>query len=248
MEKNGCRVTIHQPNFNPYLGVVAKYLLADKIIHLDTVQFVKNEFQNRNRICADGHYQWLTVPVLHSHGQFISEVRINQTVHWRERHLKTLKQLYSKTPRFPEVFADLEGLYRNDDPLLVKWNGRFLGWLFEVLEIDTPVQFASEIPPTPADPNRRLISLVSSLGGTQYLAGSAGVEYMDRCLWSQSGIEVHFLRYHHPEYPQCHRGDFLPFCGVLDLLFRVPPSEARRIVLSGVETVSWNEAQELFSQ
>ncbi|MEK7336636.1 MAG: WbqC family protein, partial [Nitrospirota bacterium] len=44
------RVTIHQPQFLPWLGYLDKIDRADLFIVLDTVQFKKNEWQNRNRI------------------------------------------------------------------------------------------------------------------------------------------------------------------------------------------------------
>src|SRR4051812_18014003 len=73
------RVTIHQPQFLPWLGYLDKIDQADLFIVLDTVQFKKNEWQNRNRIRTADGWQWLTVPVLQRFGQRINEVRINPT-------------------------------------------------------------------------------------------------------------------------------------------------------------------------
>jgi hypothetical protein len=36
---------------------------ADRFVLLDTVQYKKNEWQNRNRIRTARGWQWLTVPV-----------------------------------------------------------------------------------------------------------------------------------------------------------------------------------------
>nr|MBI3612487.1 WbqC family protein [Nitrospirota bacterium] len=43
-------VAIHQPQYLPWLGYLDKIDRADVFVILDTVQFKKNEWQNRNRI------------------------------------------------------------------------------------------------------------------------------------------------------------------------------------------------------
>jgi len=58
-------VSIHQRQFMPWLGHFNKMDQADHFILLDSVQFKKNEWQNRNRIKAAQGAQWLTVPVIH---------------------------------------------------------------------------------------------------------------------------------------------------------------------------------------
>src|SRR5512137_468969 len=46
----GMIVAIHQPQYLPWLGYFDKMLKADVFCYLDTVQYKKNEWQNRNRI------------------------------------------------------------------------------------------------------------------------------------------------------------------------------------------------------
>jgi len=56
-------VSVHQPQYMPWLGYFDKIDRSDLFVFLDTVQYKKNEFQNRNRIKNDKGWQWLTVPV-----------------------------------------------------------------------------------------------------------------------------------------------------------------------------------------
>jgi len=51
-------VAIHQPQYMPWLGYFYKMDRADAFIHLDTVQFRKSEFQNRNRIKSENGWHW----------------------------------------------------------------------------------------------------------------------------------------------------------------------------------------------
>ena len=57
------RLAIHQPQYMPWLGYLAKWAAADLFVFLDTVQYEKNGWQNRNRIKTRDGVRWLTVPV-----------------------------------------------------------------------------------------------------------------------------------------------------------------------------------------
>ena len=54
-------VSIHQPQFFPWFGYFDKIQQSDCFVILDTVQFKKNEFQNRNKVKTSQGWQWLTV-------------------------------------------------------------------------------------------------------------------------------------------------------------------------------------------
>ena len=79
-------VTIHQPEHMPWLGFFHKMALADTYVLLDTVQFEKNNWQNRNKfIDRSGNVYWLTVPVnIKGHlSNTINDITIEQTQPWQ---------------------------------------------------------------------------------------------------------------------------------------------------------------------
>ena len=106
------RVTIHQPQFMPWLGYLDKIDQADLFVVLDSVQFKKNEWQNRNRIRTAQGWQWITVPVLHKFGQRLDEVRINQQRDWQGRHLRALEMHYGRAPYRDQYLGGLREIYR----------------------------------------------------------------------------------------------------------------------------------------
>jgi len=55
-------IAVHQPQYLPWLGYFDKIDKADIFVLLDTVQYKKNEWQNRNKIKTAQGWQWLTVP------------------------------------------------------------------------------------------------------------------------------------------------------------------------------------------
>ena len=86
------RVAIHQPQYLPWLGYLAKWAAADVFVFLDTVQYEKNGWQNRNRIKTPTGPRWLTVPVHARLGTPIDEVTVDTAQPWGERHLRAIEQ------------------------------------------------------------------------------------------------------------------------------------------------------------
>ena len=60
-------VSIHQPNYLPWIGYFNKIVRSDTFVIFDDVQFPvgkKGFFGNRNKIKTNNGELWLTVPVL----------------------------------------------------------------------------------------------------------------------------------------------------------------------------------------
>ena len=97
------RITIHQPEFAPWLGFFDKARLVDCLVLLDDVQFRKNYFHNRNRVRTAQGWSWMTVPIARSGLEMqINEVTIasDQNFSWREKIERTVEQAYSKAPAY----------------------------------------------------------------------------------------------------------------------------------------------------
>src|SRR5438094_6663058 len=84
--------TIHQPEHLPWLGFFNKADQADVLVLLDTVQFRKGYFQNRNRILGPNGLQWLTVPViLRGHTtRMLVDMEISNQEEWWSKHWMTI--------------------------------------------------------------------------------------------------------------------------------------------------------------
>ena len=91
-------VSVHQPQYLPWLGYFDKIDKADAFVLLDNVQFKKNEWQNRNKIKAAAGGQWLTVPVMYRFPQLINEVEINNRERWQHKQQQALISNYKKAP------------------------------------------------------------------------------------------------------------------------------------------------------
>lgn len=211
-------VAIHQPQFMPWIGYIDKIDRADIFVYLDNVQFRKNEFQNRNKIKTCNGWQWLTAPVTYRFPQRINEVRLNNTINWKKKHLMTIETNYRKSPYFDDIFPMIQDLYSIEYEYLYKLNIDCIGMILRFLNIDKETIRASEIDGLREEPSLRLIDICKHLNADTYLAGGAGKGYMDLSAFKAHGIEVIFQDFNHPVYPQLY-GEFLPFMSCLDLLF-----------------------------
>lgn len=210
-------VAIHQPQYLPWLGYFDKIDRADRFVFLDNVQYKKNEWQNRNRIRTSQGWQWVTVPVLYSFPQKIREVKINNGLNWRKKHLHALTYNYSRAAYFKDFIGFFEETYNREWSYLVDINIHIIRYLVEALGIETEVFLASELSPS-EDPTGRLIDICKSLGADTYLSGVDGVKYMDMERFEREGIRVVVQDFKHPTYNQNFKG-FIPNMSVVDLLF-----------------------------
>ena len=225
------KVAIHQPQYLPWLGYFAKWAAADVFVFLDTVQYEKNGWQNRNRIKTAAGPRWLTVPVHARLGTPIADVAIDTEAPWTRRHLATVEQAYARAPYLDRYREPLRELYGRKWTHLAAVAATSASWLAQALGIHVPVRLASELSVTADDPTDRLIRLCRAVGGTTYLAGRDGLLYLDTRRFADAGIGVRQQRYEHPEYTQAH-GPFVPFLSALDLLL-MHGDEAFRIVRAG---------------
>ncbi len=210
------RVTIHQPQFLPWLGYLDKIDQADLFVILDTVQFKKNDWQNRNRIRTSQGHQWLTVPVFHKFGQRIDEVRIDESTDWRARHLRALHMHYARANFRDAYLEGLREVYRSATGHLMSLSLATIRWLLGSFGIKTPIRLASEMH-LRQEPTERLIDICRAVGATEYLAGAGATAYLNVDTFRASGVALEIQEFRHPVYPQCYS----PFCSdmsAIDLL------------------------------
>jgi hypothetical protein len=225
------KIAIHQPHYLAWLGYFAKWAAADCFVLLDTVQYEKNGWQNRNRVKTRDGARWITVPVRAHLGMAIADVPVDVEQPWQRRHRDTIAQAYARSPHLARYRAALDEFYGRPWTHLAPLCTASARWLGERLGITTPVRLASELGVTAADPTTRLVEICRAVGGTTYLAGRDAIAYLDRQRFADAGIAIAQQAYTHPEYGQVH-GPFVPFLSALDLLL-MHGDDARGILESG---------------
>jgi hypothetical protein len=216
------RIAISQPTYLPWLGYFDLIDQVDAFVVLDTVQFEKQSWQQRNRIKTPTGLQWLTVPVVFRGllGQKILEVEIREAEFWR-KHLRGIEVNYRRAQFFAEYFSPASSILQKCSRgiRLVELNMNLLRWFMELLGVRTPVVLASSW----AQEGKRtelLAKICQKLGASQYVSplGSAVYLLEEISCFRDCGIEVVFQNYAHPEYTQLFP-PFLSHASTLDLVF-----------------------------
>lgn len=226
--------SIHQPSYWPYLGLFDKVARSDVFVFLDDVQYVKNDFKNRNRIFINspasvnaGRIDWLTLPVRHeSMTQTIQETQVINGATALRKHANTLQQAYGTLPGYQEFGARLVSLFQaqNRDALaLADINIATARFAFDVLGIGTEIAGrSSAIKGKSTDPTQRLIDLCHHVGADTYLAGAGGREYMQVEEFERHGIRLVWQDWKPFPYKQKHsQEEFVPYLSCLDLLLNL---------------------------
>ena len=215
-------VAVHQPQYLPWLGYFDKIRQSDIFCYLDSVQYKKNDWQNRNRIKTSQGWQWLTVPVRFKYPEKICEVKINATVNWRKKHLQALITNYRRAPFFDRYIGIFEQIYSEDWESVAELNIGCIERLKDALGLgDKPAIKSSKLELI-EDPTDRLIDICKEVKAEIYLAGQDGIQYMDLERFKANGIQVVIQDYQHPVYPQLFNG-FESHMSVVDLLFNCGP-------------------------
>jgi WbqC-like protein family len=211
------KVAIHQPQYLPWLGYLAKWAAADLFVFLDTVQYEKNGWQNRNRIKTPDGARWLTVPVRARLGIRIADVAIDDEQPWPTRHLRVIEHAYAEAPYWRTRRDALAAWYAERWECLAPAAVASAELLAGEVGVRTPTRLASSLAVDDDDPTGRLVALCRAVGADTYLAGGHASRYMDATRFAEAGIRVLYQAYSHPVYAQQH-GDFVPFLSGLDLL------------------------------
>lgn len=232
------KISIHQPNYIPWLGFWDKLLKSDMMVLLDTVQFTKNEFQNRQKIkLSQGGVHWLTIPVHGSTKLAINEVKIDNTITWAKKHLHTLRFNYERAGFWKELGPSLTHLYMNHGQgceYLQSFNIDLIAWVIQELSINRYTTLSStllgEKQDLGEDPTSRIIRICKSVDADCYLSGAGAGGYLDVNQFKEAGIALEFQHFEHPVYPQ-RNGSFVPNLSVLDLILNVGCEKALDVLL-----------------
>ncbi|MBN1824041.1 MAG: WbqC family protein [Endomicrobiales bacterium] len=223
-------LSVHQPQYMPWLGYFHKMAKCDLFVYLDDVQYKKREFQNRNKIKTPNGAHWLTVPVItkDSYLQQIREVRTNPDENWENEHLQSLRHNYGRTPFFKDHEGFFAGLFSKDWEKLMDVSLEITGYFSSFLKIGTRCGFASEFGVSSTS-SQRIVDICIKAGADTYLSGAGGREYMEMELFEKNNIKVVFQEFSHPRYPQLF-GEFIPYLSIVDLVFNCGPESAKNIL------------------
>ena len=213
-------VAIMQPTYLPWIGYFDLIDQTDVFVFLDSVQFDKRSWQQRNRIKTSNGELTLTVPVL-SKGkreQRICEVEFDPTQNFREKHLRAIEHNYSKASHFQQYINGFSKLYAQDYKNLAHLNITLIKWFTQKLGLQVEFSHSSSLK-TSGKKVELLVDICKKLNADHYLSPLGSKEYIEENnLFSNNGINLSYQNFKHPQYNQLW-GEFIPYLSIIDLFF-----------------------------
>jgi len=217
------KLSIMQPYFLPYLGYFSLIKHTDEFILLDTVQFIRHGWIERNRILkpSDG-WQYIMVPLKkYSRETIIKDIEINNDQQWKEKILAQLQHYKKQAPYFSNVIDILNEIFSKEYATIVDLNLASLKTVCNYLGINTPIQVFSlmniDIEPANA-PDEWALNICKALGNVdEYWNPPGGQSFFDRKKYENAGINLKFHSAILTDYDQ-KRNVFEPGLSILDVM------------------------------
>lgn len=238
-------VSIHQPAYLPWLGYFHKIAVSDIFLILDTTQFEKGSFANRNKINGPNGPFWLTVPLKRGtpHKEnVLSNVQIDNRSNWQRKHWSSIQGSYQKSPFWVTYSPILAPFYSS-----ASWRslsdlcGEMLKALLGSLGIHTRILSTSSLPAFQSRKSDLILEICEHLGAKIYVSGTQGKGYLDELSFKERDIVIYYQEYNHPEYSNIH--EFQKYLSVVDLLFNCGPESLRVLLQDNVDRDSLTQVR-----
>ncbi len=234
------RIVANQSNYIPWRGYFKLVANADVFIVLDSLQYTKNDWRNRNKLRGPNGTFWLTIPVssVGGHQQTINRTSVVDSK-WYNTHLKSFNQALSTAPYFDEIARDVEVLYNSckSRSLLSDINMLFIDFVTELLGFGKSIVQDFELDLFPStyhrlDKSERVLAICKELDANSYLTGPSGLSYLNLSLFAAAGITIETVDYRSLlDYEQRYVG-FSGDVSILDFIANVGISRAASEITS----------------
>ena len=222
-------ISIHQPNFLPWIGYFYKIWASDIFILHDNVEYTKHSFTKRvfiRKYPVQTERDYLIVPLRrHSDFALISDLRICHEQNWQQKQINKIYYVYHKAPFFDAYFPTIERsiLSSSDITYLAEFNKNLILDILTFLNIDRKMVLSSELPVRGFQADEYNAELVDYMGGDLYISGTGAKKYQFNTTYNERGISLiyneiaHFLKSYPPQYPI----QFDAGLSILDALFYI---------------------------
>jgi hypothetical protein len=228
-------VTIHQPEHMPWLGFFNKAINCDIFVLLDTVQFEKNYFQNRNQIASnkEDKREWITVPLKKGkHTDLICQKELAFNKKTKRKYFQQIDRAYKLRPYYFLVNS-IKEIFDTEENSLSNLNIALIRYFFNLLDIKCKLILSSELGLEVSRPGGGInFDICKKLNATAYLSGKSGRDYLDTTKFLDNNISVLYQNFVHPVYAQSDE-DFVPNLSVIDLIFSLNVSSCFDIIKKG---------------
>ncbi len=212
-----------QPYFAPYIGYISLIKHSDLFILLDTVQFIRHGWIERNRILKQNEgWLYIQVPLeKFSRETLIKEIKPNNLIDWKSKILAQLVPYKKKAPNYYKVITLLNRIFEKEYFSIVHLNKALLKEIIDYLGINKDLPIFSEMNLDiikPTSPDEWALNICKTLGSEiTYINPIGGLDFFDRNKYLNNDISIFFQKMCITSYNQKNNA-FEPGLSILDVL------------------------------
>lgn len=231
-------VSIHQPDFMPWLGFFSKIYKSDTLVILNhTLNNPRdsNLWCRRVRINAFNKLFWFSVPLVHKNlPKFIpiDEMHVNwDNEIYLQKMLKTFQLSYNKCQFYEQNKDIVLDYFANKESTLSSNNSDFIIKIINMLDLQTDIVFSSNLN-IQGNSTELLIEIAKKLDDNVYISGDGAGNYQDLTKFEKNNIEVRFNNFKPKPYYQRGVSEFIPGLSVIDALMNIGIEDTRKLIIN----------------
>ena len=203
------RLAIMQPYFFPYIGYFSLIKHTDKFVLLDTVQFIRHGWIERNRVLKQtGGWLYIKVPIKKNEGRYtlIRDIKIDNQEDWKKKIISQLQPYKKIAPHYKAVIGLITDVFEKDYDDIVSLNKASMEAVCDYLDIKRSFSVFSEMDlmiDKVTAPDEWALNICKSIGVVdEYWNPEGGVNFFDVKKYARHGIVVRFIKHKIPSYAQ----------------------------------------------
>lgn len=185
-------ISIHQPDFLPWLGFFEKIARSNTFVILDDVQYLRRGFHNRDKILVNENVQWVSVPTINKgkYKMLIKDVEIDNSTGWKKKFLKTIIYNYKKKKNFELYFPEFEKIFNLNHKFLIDLNISLINFFLKKFNIENKKIIFSSSMSINSKKSEKILNIVKELNGSKYITGLGSKNYLEIEIFKKNNIDI----------------------------------------------------------
>lgn len=229
------KVSIHQPSYFPWLGLLDKINSSDIFVILDTVQLNDNAYQSRNIFLNhNGNVEYLGIPFGKKDYQskMIKDLKTIDK-RWQKKHNGFIIANYKKHPFFDEIYPFLDVIYQKDYIYLIDILMDSMEVCNKIFDLKTKSILASDLNlDNILKKDDLVLDILRKTNATSYLSGIGARAYQKNEKFELNNIKLEYQFFKHPNYEQKNSKKFELGLSSIDMAFNIGIEESINILRS----------------
>jgi len=209
---------VMQPTYLPWAGYFALIDLVDVFMFYDDAQFSKSSWHYRNQILCAQDKKWLSLDIIHHHGQSLNETKLALLNKNIRVHKNTITTYYGKSPHYQDANELMVYLSENSCDNLAQLNIKLIKFICHKLKLDTVFIKSSDYSIS-GERSDRLSKYLEIMKCTQYLSPIGAKEYLQEDNILEAKYPTTYCDFIPPSYCQENSKDnFISHLCIIDVI------------------------------